>query len=118
MATVGRGLYAAAVHEFFEGVRTFDVERAVAVLAEDADFQSPWNEGTATGRAAIKEVLEGVLGDAVRRPSFTIRDIRGDGAVVTLTVSVSGRFGRAPRLHALRVLHLKDQIHQVAITPL
>lgn len=118
MATVGRGLYAAAVHEFFEGIRTYDVERAVAALAEDADLQSPWNEGVVTGRSAAKEVLEGVLGDPVRRPSFTIRDISGDGAVVTLKVSVSGRFGRAPRLHAFRILHLKDQIHQVAITPL
>ncbi len=115
MATIGRGLYAEAVHEFFDGIRSYDVERAVAVLADDADLQSPWNEGTLTGKDAIKEVLAGVLSAPETRPSFTIQDIAGDGHIVTLKVSVSGRFGKNPRLHLFRILHLKGVIHQVVI---
>ncbi len=117
MATIGRGLYAEAVHEFFEGVRSYDVERAVAVLADDADFQSPWNQGVLTGKDAIKGVLETVLTAPETRPSFTIQDISGDGHIVTLKVSVSGRFGKAPRIHLFRILHLQGAIHQVIIQP-
>lgn len=117
MATVGRGVFAQAVHEFFEGIRTFDVDRAVAVLAEDADLQSPWNDGVAAGRDQVREVLQRVLGDPVTRPSFTIIDISGDGSLVTLLVSVSGRFGRAAAPHRFRILHLKGQVHQVVIQP-
>ena len=117
MATVGRGVFAQAVHEFFEGIRTYDVDRAVAVLAEDADFQSPWNDGVATGRDPVREILKRLLEDAATRPSFTIIDIAGDGSLVTLTVSVSGRFGKAARPHLFRILHLKGQVHQVVVQP-
>lgn len=117
MATIGRGVYAQAVYEFFEGIRGYDVDRAVAVLAEDADWQSPWNEGTVTGRDAIREVLEGVLGDPATRPSFSIMDVSGDGTIVRLKVSISGRFGRASRPHMVHLLHLKGVIHQVVIRP-
>ncbi len=117
MATIGRGLYAEAVHEFFEGIRSYDVERAVAVLADDADLRSPWNDGTLTGKDAIKGVLETVLLAPATRPSFTIQDISGDGHIVNLKVSVSGRFGKAPRLHTFSILHLKGVIHQVVIQP-
>lgn len=115
MATVGRGVFAQAVHEFFEGIRTYDVDRAVAVLAEDADLQSPWNDGVVSGRDAVRGVLAGVLEDAVNRPSFTIMDVAGDGNLTMLTVSVSGRFGKGARRHLFRILHLKGQVHQVAI---
>lgn len=115
MATIGRGLYAEAVHEFFEGIRSYDVPRAMAVLADDADMQSPWNEGTLTGKDAIQAVFEELLGDAGDRPSFTIRDISGDGNVVTLLVSVSGRFGKAPKTMTFRLLHLKGIIHHIVV---
>lgn len=117
MATIGRGVYAQAVYEFFEGIRTFDVERAVAVLAQDADFESPWNEGTVTGRERIAEILERLLGDPASRPSFSIMDVSGDGYLVRLKVSVSGRFGRAPKAYMFHMLHLKGVIHQVAVRP-
>lgn len=115
MATIGRGLYAESVHEFFEGVRSYDVDRAVAVLAEDADMQSPWNAGTVTGKDAIAEVLHSIVDDAATRPSFTIQDISGDGNLVQLKVSVSGRFGRAAKVHTFRLLHLKGLIHHIVI---
>ncbi len=115
MATIGRGLYAEAVHEFFDGLRSYDVDRAVAVLADDADLQSPWNEGTLTGKDAIKAVLTTVLTNPETRPSFTIQDISGDGHIVKLAVSVSGRFGKSARLHMFHILHLQGVIHQVVI---
>lgn len=117
MATIGGNLYATAVHEFFDGLRSYDAARACAVLAEDADLQSPWNEGVLTGRDAIQEVLAGVVSDAVHRPSFTIQDIRGDGNLVHLDVSMSQRFGRAPTPLRISCLHLKGQIHHVVVAP-
>lgn len=113
MATIGRGIYAQAVHDFFDGVRSYDVERAVGTLADDADLQSPW--GTVRGRDAIKEVLEALLAPSLERPSFTIRDIRGDGNVTTLEVSMSGRFGKAATPQTWRLLHLHGAIHHVVI---
>ncbi len=118
MATVGRGVYAQAVHEFFEGIRTYDVERAAAVLADDAEWTSPWTQGTVEGQEAVKAALEGLLGDAAKRPSFTIVDVAGDGHLTTLTVSVSGRFGKAPRRHRFRILNLKGKVHQVVVDAL
>lgn len=117
MATIGRGVYAEAVHEWFEGLRTYDAERAAAVLAEDADLRSPWNDGTLTGRDKIQELLEGVLSDPKARPSFTIVDMSGDGNVVKVTVSVSNRFGERPKRYRMDVLHLKGVVHQVVFRP-
>ncbi len=114
MATIGRGIYAETVHAFFDGIRSYDADAAVAQLADDADFTSPWT-GSITGKEAIAEALHKLLDDAATRPSFTIQDISGDGHVVTLTVSVSGRFGRAAKIHTFRMLHLKGTIHQVHI---
>ncbi len=113
MATIGRGIYAETVHRFFEGIRTYDVDAAVAELADDADLFSPW--GNATGKDAIADVLRPVLEDPKTRPSFTIQDIAGDGHVVKLQVSISGRFGRAAKVHEFKLLHLKGIIHQVII---
>lgn len=115
MATIGRELYATAVHEFFDAFRSYDVEGAVAALADDADLQSPWNEGTLTGKEAIQPVFESLLGDAATRPSFTISDISGDGNIVRLHVSVSKRFGEAPERLTFHCLHVKGKIHQLVI---
>ncbi len=115
MATIGQGVFPHAVHEFFEGIRTYDVDRALAVLADDTDFQSPWNKGVATGKDAIRTILEATLAPSVERPSFTISDLAGDGNLTTLTVSVSGRFGKGAKLHKFHFLSLKGLIHQVVI---
>lgn len=113
MATVGRGIYAEAVHEFFDGLRSYDVARAVAVLAEDADLSSPW--GQATGKEAIEAIFAPLLAPSMERPSFTIIDIAGDGSVTRLQVSMSGRFGRAPKRQTWKLLHLHGKIHHVVI---
>ncbi len=115
MATIGGSLYASAVHEFFDGLRSYDAERACAVLADDADFQSPWNAGTLQGKDAIQEVLDALVSDPVKRPSFTITDIRGDGHLVHLDVSMSGRFGNRPVPIRISCLHLKGLIHHIVI---
>lgn len=117
MATVGRGVYATSVHTFWEGLRTFDAEAACKVLADDADLQSPWNEGVLTGRDKIQARLAKVLSDAKTRPSFTIDDITGDGHVTHLSIAVSGRFGAAPTRYRLSLLHLKSLIHHIQFVP-
>ncbi len=116
MATIGQGVFSQAVHEFFEGIRTYDVDRALAVLTDDADFQSPWNKGVATGHDAIRAVLEPILAPSAERPSFTISDLAGDGNLTTLTVSISGRFGKGARMHRFHLLSLKGKLHQVVIS--
>lgn len=113
MATIGKGIYAQAVHDFFDGVRSYDVERALAVLADDADFHSPWGE--ARGKEAIEAILADLVAPSMERPSFTISDIAGDGNVIKLSVSMSGRFGRAPTRQVWRILHLNGKIHHVVI---
>ncbi len=113
MATIGGDLYAEPVHVFFDALRSYDAATACSVLADDADLVSPWNDGTLTGKEEIEALLAGVLGNPKTRPSFTIDDIRGDGHIVRLDVSMSGRFGRAPQNVRISCLHLHDQIHQV-----
>lgn len=113
VATIGTHQLDKAVFEFFDAVRSYDAARAAKVLADDADFESPWSGGRLTGRAAVEVHLKQWLGDPKTRPSLTIRDIAGDGAVTRLQVSVSGRFGQAPRLVRMDVLCLKHVVHQV-----
>lgn len=115
MATIGGNLYAGPVHVFFDALQSYDVETACSVLADDADLQSPWNDGVLTGKDGIQSVLERVLGDPKTRPSFTIDDIRGDGHIVKLDVSMSQRFGRAPVPIRISCLHLSGRIHHVII---
>ena len=115
MATIGGSLYAGPVHVFFDALRSYDAAGACAVLADDADLHSPWNEGTLTGKEEIQALLEKVLGDPKTRPSFTIQDIRGDGHIVKLDVSMSNRFGRAPVPIRISVLHLQGKVHHVVI---
>lgn len=115
MATVGGNLYATPVFTFFDALRSYDVETACSVLAEDADLHSPWNDGVLTGKEGIQGLLEKVLGDAKTRPSFTIDDIRGDGNIIKLDVSMSNRFGRAPEPIRISCLHLHGLIHHVVI---
>jgi ketosteroid isomerase-like protein len=115
MVTIGRGLHA-SVHELFEGIRTYDPKRSVAVLADDAELDSPWS-GHLHGKTAIEAFLKGWLADPKTRPSFTISDVAGDGALSRLKVSVSGRFGKAPELHHFHILRVKDRIHQVRVVP-
>lgn len=116
MVTVGRGVLDPAVHEFFDGVRSYDAKRAAAVLADDADFESPWS-GRLTGKAAIEAFLKAWLADAQKRPTFSIIDLRGDGAVTRMKVSVSGRFGKAPEHYNLEALCLQHKVHHVAFRP-
>ncbi len=77
------------------------------------NWESP-GSGKLTGKAAIEAHLKTWLGDAKARPSLTLNDVHGDGAVTRLTVSVSNRFGREPRRMTLAVLCLKGVIHHVA----
>lgn len=117
MATVGRGVLDPAVFELFEGLRTYDAARAAKVLAEDVDWESPWTGGKLTGRAAVEQALSAWLKDPQRRPSFSIVDVEGDGAVLRLRLSVSGRFGKAPERLTMHVLCLKHVVHHVRVVP-
>lgn len=116
MVTIGRGQLDAAVHDFFEGLRSYDPVRAAKVLAPDADFESPWSQRL-VGKPAIEQFLATWLKDPQARPSFTIRDVSGDGAVTRLKLSVSGRFGKAPEHVVLHALCLKHVVHHVKIVP-
>lgn len=115
MVTIGRGVLDPAVHELFEGLRTYDPARAAKVLAADADWE--WDAGKIVGRDAIQKFLDGWLKDPKGRPSFSIVDVAGDGAVTRLTVSVSGRFGQAPQRVVFHLLCLKHVVHHVKVVP-
>jgi hypothetical protein len=117
MDTFGRGVLDPAVHELFEGLRCYDAPRAAKVLAADADWESSWSGGRLTGKAAIEEFLSGWLKDPQKRPSFSIIDVAGDGAVTRLHLSVSGRFGKAPEHVVLHILCLKHVVHHVKVVP-
>lgn len=116
MVTIGRGLLDPAVHEFFDALRSYDVARAVKVLAEDADFESPWS-GKLRGKAAVEQFITAWLKDPAKRPSLSMSDASGDGAVTRLKVSVSGRFGEAPQPVTMNVLCLKRVVHHVKFVP-
>lgn len=116
MVTVGRGILDPAVYELFEGLRSYDAARAARVLAPDVDFQTPWSGGRLTGRAAVEAHLKAWLGNPQTRPSFSMRDIEGDGAVVRVRLSVSGRFGAGAQHATLAVLCLQHSIHQAFLT--
>ena len=113
MATVGKGVYARTVHTFFDALRSYDVDTAATVFADDVDMQTPW--GQAHGKEAAAQLLGKLVAPSLDRPSFTIRDIAGDGNVTTLQVSVSGRFGQAARVQTWRILHLQGRIHQIVM---
>ena len=113
MATVGRGILNETVFQFYDALRSYDVAKATAALAEDADWESPWSGGRITGKPAIEAHLKSWLGDAKARPSLTISDLAGDGAITRLQVSVSNRFGREPRRVSMNVLCLTGVIHEV-----
>lgn len=117
MATIGSAQLDKAVFEFFDAVRSYDAKRAAAVLAPDADFESPWSAGKLTGRDVIESHLKSFLGDPKTRPTFTITDIRGGGSVVHLAINVSGRLGKEGRPMTMDALCLKHQLHHVAIRP-
>lgn len=118
MATIGTKQLDQSVFELFDGIRSYDAKRAAAVLADDADFVSPWSHGQLRGKAKIEEHLKAWLGDAKTRPSLAIKDVSGDGSVTRLTVSISGRFGQKAQLHSFDVLCLRHVVHQVNIRPL
>lgn len=111
MATIGRGVLGAEVFDLFDALRSYDPERAVSHLADDVEWHSPWS-GRLNGRQAVLGFLEAYLGDAKKRPSFSIVDVEGDGHITHVTLSVSHRFGRAPERVRLSVLALKGTIHQ------
>lgn len=118
MVTVGRGLLDPAVHELFEGLRTYDAARAAKPLAADADWEWVGGQGgKMVGKPAIEQFLQGWLKDPKSRPSFSIVDVEGDGAVTRLLLSVSGRFGQAPQRVTLHVLCLKHVVHHVRFVP-
>lgn len=114
MVTIGRGILDGASHEFFDAVRSYDAKRAAAVLVDDADFTSP-DSGRIVGKANIEAYLKTWLSDPVKRPTFTIIDVAGDGAVTRLKVSVSGRFGKAPQHMDLDLVCLKHRLHHVRL---
>ena len=116
MVSIGRGQLDTAVHDFFEGLRSYDVARAAKTLAPDVDFESPWS-GKIVGKPAVEQFLTAWLKDPQKRPSFSIRDVEGDGAVTRLKVSVSGRFGKAPEHLTLHALCLKHVVHHVRFAP-
>jgi ketosteroid isomerase-like protein len=115
MVTIGRGVLDPAVHELFEGLRNYDAARVAKVLADDADWE--WEGGKMVGRAAVEQFLSGWLKDPKTRPSFSIIDVAGDGAVTRLTMSVSGRFGQAPQRVVAHILCLKHIVHHVKLVP-
>ena len=115
MVTIGRGLLDPAVHELFEGLRTYDAAKAAKNLAADADWE--WEGGRMVGKAAVQEFLTGWLKDPQNRPSFSIIDVEGDGAVTRLKLSISGRFGKAPQRVVMHVLCLKHMVHHVKLVP-
>ena len=107
-----------AVHELFEGLRTYDAGRAAKVLSADADWEWEGGQGgKMTGKPAIEQFLTGWLKDPKQRPSFSIVDVAGDGAVTRLTLSVSGRFGQAPQRVVMHTLCLKHVVHHVKFVP-
>ncbi len=112
MATIGRGVMDETVFAFFEGMRTYDAEAAAAVFVDDAEFESPWTDKL-VGREAIQAFLTQWLGDPVKRPTFSIVDVSGDGAVTRLTISVSNRFGAAPQIVRMDMLVLRSQIYHL-----
>lgn len=117
MATIGSAALDKSVFELFDGMRSYDAKRAVATLAEDADWESPWSGGKLTGKAAIEAHLKAWLGDVVQRPSFAIGNIAGDGNVTRLNISVSGRAGKGAAQYVLHVLCLRHVVHHVAFVP-
>jgi ketosteroid isomerase-like protein len=116
MATAGKSILDPGAVEFFEGLRTYDAARAAKTLAPDAVFQTPWSNGPLKGPAAIEAHLKAWLGNPQQRPSLAMRDVEGDGAVVRLRVSVSGRFGAAAQLATFHLLCLKRVVHQAVLT--
>lgn len=112
MVTIGRGILDPAVHDFFEGLRSYDVARALKPLAADVDFESPWSPKL-TGKAAVEQFLTGWLKDPQKRPSLSIMDVEGDGTVTRLKLSISGRFGQAPEHVTLHALVLQHVLHHV-----
>lgn len=112
MVTIGRGILDSAVHDFFEGLRTYDVAKAIKSLADDVDFESPWTPKL-TGKADVQKFLEGWLKDPQKRPSLSIMDVEGDGTITRVKLSISGRFGQAPQHVTMHTLVLKHVIHHV-----
>jgi ketosteroid isomerase-like protein len=112
MATIARGALTRESHEFFDALRSYDAAKACKVLADDAAFVSPWS-GVVRGRANVEAFLASWLKDAVKRPSFTLRDVTGDGAVVHMVVSVSRRFGEAPQMLNLDMVSVQGKLHDV-----
>jgi ketosteroid isomerase-like protein len=116
MATAGRSILTTTVTEFFDAVRSYDAVRAAKPLAADVEWSTPWS-GALKGKPAVEAFLGSWLKDAVKRPTFTIRDVRGDGSVTHLAISVSGRFGKAPEHFVMSVLALRGTVHQVVVRP-
>lgn len=115
MVTIGRDVLDESVFELFEGIRTFDAERATAVLADDVDWRDPWGEAPLRNRAAVLDHLKQILDDPVTRRSWTIRGITGDSTITHMTCNTSGRFGDRPQKVKVSTLCLKGVIHQVVI---
>lgn len=115
MVTVGYGILDSAVFEFFEGLRTYDAVRAGKTLSPGVDLVTPWSGGRIVGKANVEAHLKAWLGNPQTRPSFSIRDVEGDGAVTRLRISISGRFGAAAQHATLGLLCLQHTVHQVRI---
>lgn len=115
MATAGMGAYPATVHQFFEALRTYEPDKASQLFAADAHWEGP--NGHLHGKDSIAAYLKGWLTNPMTRPSFTIRDIHGDGHVTLLDISQSGRFGQGAQQLRFSIVCLKNTIHQVHFGP-
>ncbi len=115
MVTVGEGVLEEEAFAAFESLRTFDAEGVAQQLHEGCTLHGGWLEVPLEGREAIQAYLAELLGDPVKRPSFSLLDASGDGSVTRLALSVSGRFGKAPQKVRVDILSLKGAIHQIVV---
>ena len=111
MATVGKGVLRQEGFAFFDALRSYNVDGAAALLTDDVEYQGP--EGIIRGKEPVAAHFKSWLTDAKTRPSLTIKDVTGDGAQTHITMSVSGRFGNAPKQHAMSLLCLQGKIHHI-----
>lgn len=97
--------------EYFSAANAFDVERTVALFADDAAVQ---DEGKAIrGRTAIREWVERTMRDfsATAVPEHV--DVRDDG--VAITALVSGNFPGSPARLTFRFTAAGERIAALEI---
>lgn len=114
MATVGQGVLRREAFGFYDALRSYDIDGALAHAADGVLFRSPF-AGEVAGKDALREHLASWLGDAATRPSLTIRDVSGNGPTLHVRLSVSHRFGRAPRDMTLTLVSVGGKVQQAVL---